>query len=239
MRLSLNIRFENNLIPLDYRRLFLSVQKHALETVNKERYLSLYGKGEHGIKPFTFYSYLPQAEFTDESIILSEPCCRLFISTSDYALGIDLYNGLLKMKKEVYPAGKSNSLKIEDISLLNGRTIFSDRVIIKMLSPLVVRKHEKGIKDRYFVFGEDGFDETFKQNILSEMKAFGLEEHEVPELIKIDTKKVVVKSFGTRIPSTLGRFVLKGDKEVLNMLYQCGMGAKRSEGFGAIEIIAE
>lgn len=42
---------------------------------------------------------------------------------------------------------------------------------------------------------------------------------------------------GIIIPNSIGVFRLTGSKELINYLYQAGMGSRRNIGFGLFEII--
>ena len=54
----------------------------------------------------------------------------------------------------------------------------------------------------------------------------------------IKAKKVVIPVFGRNTDASLGIFKLKGDSNLLNLLYKAGMGARRSEGKGKFDILA-
>ena len=54
----------------------------------------------------------------------------------------------------------------------------------------------------------------------------------------IKAKKVVIPVFGRNTDASLGIFKLKGDRDLLNLLYMAGIGARRSEGKGKFDILA-
>ena len=45
-----------------------------------------------------------------------------------------------------------------------------------------------------------------------------------------------MKYRGTIIKGWMGRFVLNGNKKLLKLGYDCGIGAKNSQGFGMVEV---
>ena len=53
----------------------------------------------------------------------------------------------------------------------------------------------------------------------------------------VKARKVVVNCFGRKVDANLGIYKLSGNCELLNILYQAGLGARRSEGHGKIEIL--
>ncbi|WP_342455673.1 CRISPR-associated endoribonuclease Cas6 [Caloramator sp. Dgby_cultured_2] len=58
-------------------------------------------------------------------------------------------------------------------------------------------------------------------------------------LDKNRTKKVVDFYKKFPIEGYLAGFVLKGEKDILDIAYSCGIGNKNSQGFGCIEKIDE
>jgi len=48
----------------------------------------------------------------------------------------------------------------------------------------------------------------------------------------------VIPVFGRNTDASLGIFKLKGDRDLLNLLYMAGIGARRSEGKGKFDILA-
>ena len=53
----------------------------------------------------------------------------------------------------------------------------------------------------------------------------------------VKARKVVVNCFGRKVDANLGIYKLSGNCELLNILYQAGLGARRSEGHGKFEIL--
>ena len=53
----------------------------------------------------------------------------------------------------------------------------------------------------------------------------------------INARKTVVKFYEKNIESSIGEFLLEGSPELLQLLYDCGIGSKRSSGFGLFEVI--
>lgn len=56
------------------------------------------------------------------------------------------------------------------------------------------------------------------------------------ELIKRPVEKIV-KYRETVIKGWMGRFVLKGNRKLLKLGYECGIGSKNSQGFGMVEVV--
>jgi len=60
----------------------------------------------------------------------------------------------------------------------------------------------------------------------------------VPESVS-DADKVITTYKGIIIEGWKGEYVLNGDSDILNYLYQTGIGAKNAQGFGMFDIVEE
>lgn len=149
------------------------------------------------------------------------------------------FNAFQGMKFQKYPMA-GNSMQLVSMYIQNMNEIKDDEVIIRMSSPLIVRRHNSDDNsDKYYVYNTDGFEQTLKENIdifINRMNipiksdSFGIE--------PIKAKKVVIPVFGRNTDASLGIFKLKGDSTLLNLLYMSGIGARRSEGKGKFDILA-
>lgn len=252
MRIKLHFELENNIIPLDYRIAILSFIKNSLEKNFKESYKEIY-ENKAIMKFFTFSVYLPKPQIERDKILLDRNYFRVDFSIYDNKQFIEFYNSFnsrinKKIEKErTYPL-KDNKMKLKNITMANEKVINSERVRIKFLSPLVVRKHEeitikekrKG-KDIYLDFNDNDFNEQLNYSVLRLIKDLKLSDmNKNIKLIHLDTaKKTVVNFKNIFINSSIGEYILSGDIELLNILYKTGIGSRRSEGFGMFEIIEE
>ncbi len=231
MTIQVRIAIQKRELPKDYRRLFLHFIKTVLDREDNALFSRYYATGMTVRKPFTFWAMLPEAKFLPDKIQLEDGICTLFLSSDDTRLSFVLYNGFKKCS--TLKIGQDNEASIQSVRLRQEKTVKSEELVINMLSPLVVRNHQKGQKDRYLLYHEDGFLETFRDNVASQLRAG----EDVPEILPIKCKKVIVPAFGTNIPSSLGVFKLSGTVETLQKLYLIGLGSKNAAGFGKFEII--
>ncbi len=231
MTIQIKLRLSGEEIPKDYRRLMLHFIKTVLESEDEKLFDEYYSKDSTIRKPFTFWANLGEAKFLENSILIQKKEITMYISSDNTKLSFLLYNGFKRASK--LTVGENGFAIVQSVKLRDEKEIRDGEIIINMLSPLVVRKHLKGDKDRYLLFNEDGFDEWFKTCISSQLKSG----QTLPEIVPIKCKKVIVQAYGTKIPSTLGIFKLSGDIEVLKKLYLIGMGSKNAAGFGKFEII--
>lgn len=238
MKIVVKLTVSKPQIHLDYRRLFLSVLKSSLSENNPDLYKSLYESGTTVQKPFAFSVKLPQPVYHEDKILLGDNVVQVTFITSDTWIGIDLYNALLLRKTKPFPMEDNNEMRIISVMIQNHGIITKERVNIKFLSPLVVRYSEKGNKDQYFHFDEEGFKEYLQITTQNQLKTLGIkEENAIVEIDPINAKRIAVKTMGITVPANLGVFQLTGKVESLNLLYQNGIGARKSQGFGSFEVI--
>lgn len=127
------------------------------------------------------------------------------------------------------------SVKIEQKKLT--RTSYK----IRMISPLVVRSTDADTKKTLYY---NPFDTEFKSRIMENFeRKYQAYYHKVPtgrfdiEPINFSFKnKFVTKYKDYLITGWRGEFEIRGDAEVLDFLYQVGLGEKNSMGFGMFVI---
>lgn len=124
---------------------------------------------------------------------------------------------------------KKRRAKIPPFRVLNSENIFR-----KFVSK-IMRSCDKNFAQLH---QDTEFEKTLKENI-----EFMLKKLNVPistdgfSIVPVKGKKVVQNVFGHMIDANIGIYKLKGTPELLNYLYQAGMGSRRSEGHGKFEII--
>lgn len=238
MRLKLKFDLRHETLDSDYRPVILSFIKNALCQDNVSFYQALYGEGTVQ-KLFAFAPYLPGPSFSGASLKVDKPNFEILFTTPDYPLFIGLYNAFLKQKFKPFPLKFDNFMTLKSIVMLPEQVIDKDSVMIKLLSPLVVRQHSKeSNQDKYLIFNQENFESAWRDTLyplLTLIKASG----DIQDLtIKpLQCKKVVVKAFEQNIDATLGTFQLNGDRSLLNYLFSLGMGSRRSQGFGVFDVI--
>ena len=120
-----------------------------------------------------------------------------------------------------------NFITLENVKIENERNIFSDRILIKMCSPLLVRKHEEG-KDKYLAYNDEEFEKYFDLSLHKMFANLGLHKLDLPvEIIPLKPIKTVVNTFGNQITGNVGIYMLRGNKEILAILQKLGIGSRR------------
>lgn len=243
MRFKLHFQLENETLDIDYRRIFLSFIKKALQESNKEFFEKFYAEGTNKMKPYTFSVFLGNPAFLEDRIELKEKSIDVLFSFLNYETTIPLYNAFNSMLFKKFSL-KNNSMTLTNISMLPEKEIISEQITIKLLSPLVVRDHNRETKkDYYYSFRHTEFQEMLKINIREQLKALDFNKKIVGDLlnnftiIPLTPKKVVVKFYEKQIESSLGVFELSGNPKLLEILYKAGIGSKHSAGFGMFTIV--
>ena len=237
MRYKLYFNLENENISIQYRKSILSFIKNALQEYDEEQYKKFYNEKDNIIKPFTFSVFFKDSKFNGDNIIVNSRTMELNMSTEDYNTGIVLYNAFNHQRNKKFSLN-NNSMTLKNIILLPEKQINNEEIIIKFLSPLVVRSRIDN-KDYYYSYKNSEFLNILKLNIKMQLQISDLPETMVENLKiePINAKKTVVKFYEKQIESSIGTFKLTGNTELLNYLYRSGIGSKHSAGFGMFEVI--
>ena len=243
MRIKIEFETSNEHLPIDYRRKFLSYLKSAIEEYNNDLYTALYGEG-HTPKSFCFSIYFaPKVVISKDEIALYSKRLHATFTTQDMFLGIHLVNALMARINKWFPlADSNNELKALSITKVQEAFITTNSVLFKILSPVVIRDHNKKEgRDWYLTFEDDGFEKIWKRNLKTELQnVFGRDvssDVDALQIKPIDLKKTVVKSYGIFIPCTIGSLVMEGEKYLLEYLYKSGIGSRRAMCFGCVDVL--
>lgn len=232
-------QLENGVLPRTFDKTIVSFLKASVQNYSQELFESLYSKTHSVIKKYTFSKYLCSPVFHKDEIRVSENEFCLYFSDVDFAESLHFFNAFRKMKNVRYPM-KNNTMTLSGVYLQNQKDITESEIIVKMLSPIVARKHDITTnKDQYFVFSDDGFSKVLQGNtkfFLNKLD-IGLNTDDF-QVIPVKAKKVVLNSYGEQmIDASLGVFKLNGNPKLLNILYAAGIGARRGECCGKFAVI--
>lgn len=232
-RLKLAFKLEKNSITIRHNNLFASFIKKCLSQEYPEVFKKLYSSNIS--KPFTFASYLPGAKPDGEVFVLTNDICNVVISSSDSAFLIELQACLRKNKFKPYPMPLGNTMMLVSVDFELLKEITEDKVIIKFLSPLLVRNHNRETnKDFYLDYTSPDFEE--KLNIIVKNQ---IGKDVSISLKPVNAHRTVVNCLDDKVNCSYGIFELSGDVDVINKLYKDGIGSKRSCGFGCFNILSK
>lgn len=248
MKIRINFKAKDNKFPLSYRMMVTSLIKKSLEISDKEYFKDMYyyeEKKNKKIKPFTFSVFFKDYKIQGDVVNLNGNG-SILISTNDYNFGIILYNGLLKLKTYMYKQfGTSYEIILERIILEREKEVNESRIFCRTLSPIHVKdKNNKPLsKD----------DEKFNEELnyicnlsLKTLRGEGLREkiYFTPVIMKKVVAKEKISDFfkingkeNIYIEGYKGTFYLEGNIEDLRTLLKIGLGFRRSEGFGMIDLV--
>lgn len=235
--------FKTDKLPVAYRMMFVSLIKKLLSGYSEGYFNELYPlkEGVHGkTKNFTFSVFMK--DFKKQGDIFLTDEVTLNISSPDKEFISLLYNSLIKIKEYEFK-GKYKIYK-NSVKMVNHKKIDGDSCMFRTMSPMTI-KDESG---RFLNIEDSHYSEMLNyitNKSLLRYRGRGLS-REI-EFIPVDFKKVVVKekiaSFIKKtgkeymyINSYAGTFILKGDNEDLNDIHQLGIGFRRGQGFGMLEL---
>lgn len=235
MRFSMIFKIDKPELPIDYRSGFISLLKASYEMACKDKYVELYEANT--LKPFTFSVYFGnRAKIQDGKVLINSDRFILNFSTASLELGTYFYNGLLRIKKDLreYPLFESR-ISLENVNLKREIQIREATAIFKTLSPFLIRDYMN--KNKYLKPTDIGFQMQLNQIVSECSKSFlDKDSNIVFKDIKTSTKPPIFH-YSAPVDGIRGIFALKGESDVLNLIYQIGIGSRRSQGFGMLEVM--
>lgn len=134
----------------------------------------------------------------------------------------------------------NNTVEVDDLRLLDEK-IFSDRIVLRTLSPITAYITEANGHTVYFSPEDEEFYSAVCANAKRKWLSYGGDERDFAlEISPCEGTRFIKRA--TRFKDTFitawhGAFVLKGTPRVIDFLYNTGLGSKNSQGFGMFEII--
>lgn len=243
MRIRCEYKTEN--LPVAYNMMFLSLIKEALKISDEEYFRKLYfykgDKINKKPKNFCFSVYLK--DFLKNQEIFEIKDRIIFnISSPDYEFMLKVYNGLLNFSTFKYKEYNINKVRI---NLLKEKVINKSSSVFNTMSPICIKNKQGNM------ISIDDAQYEKELNYIASKSLEGFRGYGLIESLKfspISMKKKIVKenirNFRENtnkqyyyVNSYSGIFKLQGNIKDLNDLYMLGIGFKRGQGFGMIEII--
>ncbi len=217
----------------------MSFLKKILESYDNTILTNLYGTKEEPRKinkPFTFHVKFPEfKKFEGNKIICGEKAVFYF-STNEEILATSFYNSLKESKHFTIGENSFIEFKVKNIWIKPLKIFSEEKSVFKTLAPVLVNK--KGDNLHYLSPVDKDFYQSFLDIILLQAKAFNIDI--APKDIEIEIykmKKLPLTHYRQTMTAWLGEFILKAPKEVLQLVYDTGIGVRRSQGFGMLEKI--
>jgi len=241
LRFNIEVLLKSESIPKDKNRIILSLLKHNFNSYNEEYYSKLYEETPSNTKDFTFSLFMKDCKFLREEIVIPDKRILLNFSTYSIEEGITFYNSFLQNKGLAYKI-KNNTLEIGKINLIREKSIKTEEVLLKTLSPISVREHYGDNKKTwYHSLSDNKGKEVLMKNFKHQFNdAFGDERELDIEELEIEilrNKEVKVKHYGIEVLGNISTLKIKGKSYILDYIYKAGIGSQRSTGFGMVDLV--
>lgn len=136
-----------------------------------------------------------------------------------------------------------NNLKVEEIQILNS-AVEDDEIIVETLSGIVaystLYKTDKSKFTYYFMPQERDFNRIVSENLVKKYNAFyntDLSLDKGIEIVPLDKPKQILTYYKDFIIKCAdGKFLIRGDKRLLQLGLDAGFGSKNSQGFGCVKL---
>ncbi|WP_448588276.1 CRISPR-associated endoribonuclease Cas6 [Thermocrinis sp.] len=221
-------------ISIDYRRRFISLLK------------KIFSKDfdEDSPKPYTFAVYLGKQARIEGDFVKGVEAINLRFSTGDPQLAIAFYNGALRLIKEQHLHNMNPRLEgaLFKVVSIDTEKELQPTGSFKSLSPVVIERDpaSKNPEERYATPKDPDFINCLLDNIYKRYKAIigdGFSLNKL-EFEPISIKEEYVRHYEGYIRTFLGSFRLITDnQELLNFVYQYGLGIRTGQGFGYLEVL--
>mgnify|MGYP002681729619 FL=1 len=223
----------------DYRSIFMALIKSVFMNYDPVLYANLYGTEEQKRKvnkPFTFSVRFPQYKGIEGNKMLCGSKLSLLFSSDVETFVAAFYNGLRAKQKIIIGENIPITFELEHIQLLPLKKIQANKVLFRTVSPILVNNIGSNLD--YLSPEKPEFTKVFKEIIVVQANHFQIPCTE--EMIDFEIKamkKLPLSHYNQTMTSWLGNFVLEAPTNVLQLVYDTGIGVRRSQGFGMLEIL--
>ena len=241
MRLTLEFNADKNIVlPLHYN---YQIQGFLYNHISPELGKFLHDRGflleKRTFKMFTFSRLQGKYRINHDKISFAPPVHLTISSPLDRFIS-ELGNTLLR--KDDLELVK-NKIYVESIRV-HPEPDITDEIKIRMLSPVVVYSTlftKDGRKRTYYYSpNENEFVELVDKNLRKKYEAF-YGKKAVARKLEVETlvkpREHIITYRGTVIRGYMGKLRLNGNKKLLKLAYDSGIGSKNSQGFGMFEIV--
>ncbi|WP_239255457.1 CRISPR-associated endoribonuclease Cas6 [Listeria ilorinensis] len=186
------------------------------------------------------YNDLEKPQVKKDHILLASPKIIINFSTGDAEIGILFYNAFLSLRQEEVSFGNGNKITIKNVLLVEQKKATEGQAMVKTLSPIVCRDHNRDDYSNWFyTFEEPEFEPILKRNMKEHLtKKYGDQvQYDIDRLIVEPQymKKAVVFCHGIYIASSSGYLRLEGEAYLINHFIESGLGSLTGSGFGMLE----
>lgn len=190
--------------------------------------------GKYKYKMFTFGELKGRNHFHEKKLYFEGDIQLEIRSVSDMFLQVIINSALRTRKMRI---GK-HDLQIKNVELFTYQ-ITDSLIKIRSLTPIIAKEQTENNKTIYYSPQDVRFIRRVREAFESKYEACSGEKprSSIDILPVKEGKKVITNYKGTWINAYHGIFQLYGELEYLQFLYDVGLGAKTSQGFGMFDVI--
>lgn len=242
MRFRLKFELKDGHLPVDYHSSLISFIKKTFQSADNSFYEHLFAAAKPTYKPYTFAVRLPGARFESDEIVIPSKLFQLTFSTHDPETAVYAANGFARLLYSPFKLPGGNQMKPVSLRMVREAPVKADKILIRLMSPLLVRDHEALNDKKYLLPGDSRFIKCLRHTVRYQLERATIADPNLSEefnIIPVQHKKVVIHYYGQTIDGSIGTFMLSGPRILLEHLYQSGLGSRRGAGFGMFEILCQ
>jgi len=250
MRIKIELSSEKRItLPVGFNSI---IQAMIYSFFEKESAKWLHEKGfkyeKRSFKLFTFSPFLENGYYDKirKTFKFPQNISFLFSSPVDWIIQEFAVNFI----KQSYLSFNGQKAFINSINVLKNPDIGKESIVINAVTPIEVHstfKRNDGKKiTHYYSPYETGFNDLINNNLKKKWESFF--KNKCPFDINIKplfsgNKNEKIRYFGTGennktlIKGWKGKFILRGDPEILKFGYAAGLGSRNSQGYGMFEVM--
>lgn len=190
--------------------------------------------GKYKYKMFTFGDLKGRNHFHEKKLYYEGDIQLEIRSASDMFLQVIMNSALRARKMRIW----KHDFQIKNVELFTYQ-ITDSMINVRTLTPIIAKEQTDENKTIYYSPQDVRFIRRIREAFESKYEAcFGEKPQSSIDILPVkESKKVVTNYKGTWINAYHGIFQLYGEPEYLQFMYDVGLGAKTSQGFGMFEII--
>lgn len=230
-------------VPTNYRIKIASILKESVKKENPDLYHQFWGNEKaNTAKPFTFCAYIPDVKQVKEKsanfLEFSGDKMGITVSSSEPALIMNFYNSLLNISG--YTPFK-NDIEFRHFHLAKDISFNCSSFEFRLMSPLILRNMMNRTGKEYITYDHPAFTDNLYHSVLHQCRDFIDKDYLLKpddfSYTPVSCKMVKVFHYKEVIPGMSGTFRLDAPPDVLKLVYDIGIGARRSQGFGMVEVV--
>ncbi|MGI6549085.1 MAG: CRISPR-associated endoribonuclease Cas6 [Syntrophomonadales bacterium] len=227
---------EKILIPMDFRRHFISLLKMLL---NGSPFNERFEESKPGYSPYVFGIQFGKIHAIDsrKEVIIVQPPVLMTFSTGLYDLMTDVCNMAIAMKGTNTVLG----LILGEIQLMPNTNIRSDEVEFELIGHATLRGRDEYVNNANPAELEEAINKHLqtKLGFLNQYQTQSANTIYTP--IRLTEHRYLTKGvcrhYNGLITSIKGRLTLSGYPSSLQFLYDYGLGVRTGQGFGLLEVV--